>query len=143
MIKENVVHNGTPNKLCYHSFENFDMSSAVDPYIAKQPSPQRELLEQIRDLILKVQPEAKDLMSYGVPACRYQGKTILYAAFKNHIGIYPGPAVIEAFAKELEGYKTSKGAIQFTFSVPLPLLLIEKMIKAVFTQSPPHSHPSG
>jgi uncharacterized protein YdhG (YjbR/CyaY superfamily) len=48
---------------------------------------------------------------------------------KNHIGLYPGAEGVAAFSAELEGYKTSKGAIQLPLSKPIPYDLITKIAK--------------
>jgi len=104
---------------------------SVDEYIAKYPKETQDRLNQIRNLGKKLEPDAKDAFSYGVPALKVDDKVfIIYAAFKNHIGVYPTPIIIESFKKELKDYETSKGAIKFPLSESLPLPLIEKIIKA-------------
>lgn len=67
-------------------------------------------------------------MIYGAPAFKLDGKQILYAAFKEHVGIYPEPEVIDHFKKELENYQTSKGTIKFDLGRSIPYELIEKII---------------
>jgi len=104
------------------------MDEKVSEYINRQPSPQREILIKIRELIVKLIPKAEEKMSYGVPAFRLDGKQILYAAFKNHVGIYPEPEIIKKFKKELENYETSKGTIKFSLDKPIPYGLIEKIV---------------
>ncbi|MEO8712881.1 MAG: DUF1801 domain-containing protein, partial [Parafilimonas sp.] len=54
---------------------------------------------------------------------------VTFAVFKNHIGFYPTPSAIKAFAKSLEKYKTSESSIQFPLDKPLPLPLITKIVK--------------
>jgi uncharacterized protein YdhG (YjbR/CyaY superfamily) len=108
---------------------------SVDEYIRRFPKDVQDRLSEIRILGKKLEPDAKDAFSYGVPALKVDNKTFLiYAAFKNHIGIYPTPMIIESFRKELKDYETSKGAIKFPLSEPLPLPLIEKIIKACLMQ---------
>ncbi|MFA6518134.1 MAG: DUF1801 domain-containing protein [Candidatus Shapirobacteria bacterium] len=104
------------------------MDNKVSEYIAKQKSPQREILMKIRELIARLIPDAEEKMSYGAPAFKLSGKTILYAAFKEHVGIYPEPEIIEYFKKDLKNYKTAKGTIKFDLDNPIPYALIEKII---------------
>ena len=63
----------------------------------------------------------------AVPTYWKKQNLIQFAAFKKHIGLYPGPAAVETFADRLQGYKTSKGTIQFPYDMPLPLDLISKI----------------
>jgi uncharacterized protein YdhG (YjbR/CyaY superfamily) len=107
----------------------------VDEYVKKYPEDVQKKLNQIRNLAKKLEPEATDTFSYGAPAVKADNRIfIIYAAFKNHIGIYPTPIVIESFRKELEDYETSKGTIKFPHDEPLPLPLLEKIIKACLEQ---------
>lgn len=74
--------------------------------------------------------EATEAISYGMPAFKYKGTLVWFAAFSNHCSLFPGASVIKAFTNELEGYKTSKGTIQFPVDKPLPGALVKKMVKA-------------
>lgn len=108
--------------------QKINMDKKVSEYIDKQPSPQKEILIKIRKLIKKLLPNAEEKMSYGAPAFKLDGKQILYAAFKEHIGIYPEPEVIEHFKNDLENCETAKGTIKFDLDKPMPYDLIEKII---------------
>jgi len=106
------------------------MNNEVQAYINKQVSPQKEIIKKIRSLIQKTAPVAIETMSYGVPAFKLNGSNlIVYAAFKNHVGVYPEPETIKVFEKELTNYETSKGAVKFKIDEPIPYSLIEKIIK--------------
>ncbi|MCW1949092.1 MAG: DUF1801 domain-containing protein [Candidatus Shapirobacteria bacterium] len=105
------------------------MDKKVGEYIDRQPLLQKELLNKIRQLIKELIPNAEERMSYGVPAFRLDGKQILYAAFKNHIGFYPEPEIIEKFKKELVNYETTKGTIKFNLDEPIPYDLMRKIIR--------------
>ncbi|MFA4930898.1 MAG: DUF1801 domain-containing protein [Patescibacteria group bacterium] len=105
------------------------MDQVVKQYFTKLQSPQKEILEKVRQTIQKSAPQAKERMSYGVPAFVLKGGSIMYAAFKTHIGLYPEPATIEAFNKELKNYETAKGTIKFPLDEPIPYNLIAKIIK--------------
>lgn len=102
----------------------------VDEYITSFPKDIQKRLIEIRKLIGQTSTEAEESIAYGMPAYKLNGKPLVYfAAFKSHIGFYPTPSGIGPFKKELARYKTSKGAIQFPSSQPLPLELIEKIVK--------------
>ncbi len=86
------------------------------------------ILKKIRETIQKTVPEAEEVISYGMPAFKYHGMLVYFAAFKNHIGFYALPTGNLAFQKELSVYKTGKGSIQFPLSQPMPLELIKKIV---------------
>ena len=120
---------------CGQEFENpeenhhCERQNGIDEYIAAQPKNIRPLLQSIRETIHEAVPEATEKISWRMPTF-WQGKNIIhFAAFKNHIGLYPGPEAIVAFAARLTEYKTSKGAIQLPYDQPLPLLLIAEITK--------------
>ena len=74
--------------------------------------------------------ETTEIISYGIPAFKYEGPLIWFAAFSNHCSLFPGASVIKALKNELEGYKTSKGTIQFPVDKPVSAALVKKMVKA-------------
>ncbi len=105
-------------------------SGNVDNYISDFPEEIQSILEKIRTTIRKAAPGALEMISYGIPAFKFQGKPLVYfAAFKNHIGFYPTPKGIEEFEKELSVYKQGKGSVQFPIDKPIPLKLIGKIVK--------------
>lgn len=101
----------------------------IDSYIVEQPIEVRERLEHIRHAIQTTAPKAEEVISYGMPAFKYHGMLVYFAAFKNHIGFYALPSGNAAFQKELSAYKQGKGSIQFPLDKPLPLALIKKIVK--------------
>ena len=101
----------------------------IDEYIAGFPKHIRELLEVIRVLISHAAPEAEEAISYQMPTFKLKGNLVHFAAFKNHIGLYPTPKVIGVFEKELSLYKSGKGSIQFPLEKPLPKSLITEIVK--------------
>jgi len=100
----------------------------VDAYIAAFSEEKQAMMHQIRELIHEVVLDVEETISWKMPTFRYQGDVIHFAAFKNHIGLYPLPSGIEAFTEELSLYHTTKGAIQFPLGKDLPLDLIRKII---------------
>ena len=101
----------------------------IDEYIKFFPKTTALRLEAIRKIIKKSAPNAKEVISYNMPAFKQNGILIYFAAHENHIGLYPFPSAIKAFEKESQKYKVGKGSIQFPFDKPLPLTLIKKIIK--------------
>lgn len=104
------------------------MNQEVNNYIVKQEKSQKEILTTLRVLIKSLVPQAKEKMSYGVPAFILNNKSLLYAAFKTHYGIYPGPDIINEFKDDLKNYQTSKGTIKFSLEKPIPTDLISKIV---------------
>jgi uncharacterized protein YdhG (YjbR/CyaY superfamily) len=108
----------------------------VDEYLAGVPEPARSTLNKVRTAIrTAVPPGTTETISYGMPAFKHNGVLVWYAAFSNHCSLFPTGAVIEAFKKELKGFSTSKGTIQFSTAKPLPAALVKKMVKARVAQS--------
>ncbi len=101
----------------------------VNEYLMPLTEEVQEILQELRETILKAAPEAEEVISYAMPAYNYHGKLVYFAAWKTHVGFYPTSSGTAAFKKELSAYKTSKGAIQFPLSQPLPLALIAKIVK--------------
>lgn len=101
----------------------------IDEYIACHTPEIQEKLEKIRATIRKAAPKAEEAISYMIPTFKLHGNLVHFAAYKNHIGFYPGAGGIAAFQEELAGYETSKGTVQFSLDKRLPLTLIAKIVK--------------
>jgi uncharacterized protein YdhG (YjbR/CyaY superfamily) len=107
----------------------------VDEYLAGVPEPARSTLNKLRAAIRSAAPPAAtETISYGMPAFRYKGVLVWFAAFSNHCSLFPTASVVEAFKDELEGFSTSKGTIQFPTDKPLPSALVRKLVKARVAQ---------
>jgi uncharacterized protein YdhG (YjbR/CyaY superfamily) len=104
----------------------------VEAYLDTVPEPARTTLEKVRATIRSVVPaEATEGLSYGMPAFRYKGALVAYAAFKDHCSFFPmNASLIDTMKEELRGYRTSKGTLQFPVDKPLPAALVKKMVKA-------------
>jgi uncharacterized protein YdhG (YjbR/CyaY superfamily) len=108
--------------------EEFNQSQLKN-YLDALPPESRKILQALRALIRAAAPGATDSFSYGIPAVRLKGKTLVnYAAWKNHASMYPIAAGISA--EDLTGWRTSKGTVQFPYKKPLPEALIRKLEKA-------------
>src|ERR1700680_4025156 len=102
----------------------------VDEYLANLDQPKRTTLQQLRQTIRSIVPEAEEGIAYGMPAYRLGGKVIAgFAAFKNHLSYLPhSGSVLAEIPGDVAGYVTSKGALQFPIERPLPKALVKKLI---------------
>jgi uncharacterized protein YdhG (YjbR/CyaY superfamily) len=107
----------------------------VDEYFDRLQQPALGALYKMREAIqASVPAQAVEFMSYGIPAFKLKRVLVWYAAFASHCSLFPTNAVIVAFEKDLKGYVTSKGTIQFPLAKPIPVALIKKLVKARVTQ---------
>ena len=107
----------------------------VEEYFAGIPEPARSTLNKLRAAIRSaVPPEATETISYRIPAFKYKGVLVWFAAFSNHCSLFPTAAVVEAFKNKLKGFSTSKGTIHFPIDEPLPVALVKKLVKARVAQ---------
>jgi uncharacterized protein YdhG (YjbR/CyaY superfamily) len=108
------------------------VAKTVDEYLASIPEPAAGTLKHVRKVIRSVVPkETTEVISYGIPMFKFRGMLVGYAAFKEHCSLFPtGSGVLDQFAKELAGHRTSKGTIQFPADKPLPDALIKKIVRA-------------
>lgn len=100
-----------------------------DDYADRFPKEVQQRLHKLRLTIKKAAPQAKETISYGIPAFTLGGLLVWFAAFKNHIGFYPRASAIAAFKRELSAYRSAKGSVQFPFDKPLPLTLVSRIVK--------------
>lgn len=102
---------------------------SVEEYFAALPVKTRKILKEVRKTIKDAAPEAEEVISYNIPAFKLKGVLIWYAAFKEHISLFPKTNAIAKFKKELSTYDVSKGTIKFPLHKKLPLSLISKIVK--------------
>jgi len=99
----------------------------VDGYIASKPEAIRAILSKVRETIRAVAPDASEKISYRMPTF-WQGENLIhFAAFKNHLGVYPGDLGRLPFAEKLAEYRHSRGAIRFPYDRPIPYDLIAEI----------------
>jgi uncharacterized protein YdhG (YjbR/CyaY superfamily) len=102
----------------------------IDAYIEAFHEETRLKLQEVRQAIQKAVPEAEEAWSYQMPTFKLRKKNLAhFAAWKGHLGLYPGPAALEAFKTELSRYNGSKGAVQFPLNEPMPLELIKSIVR--------------
>jgi len=107
----------------------------IDEYIAGFPPEIQEILEKIRLTIRKAAPRAEEAISYMIPTFKLHGNLVHFAAYKTHVGFYPGSGGIESFRDELSAYEVSKGTIRFPLDKPIPFAPIGKIAKFRVTQN--------
>lgn len=101
----------------------------IDEYIGGFPNDVQEILEKIRMTIHKAAPDAKEKISYSMPAFEQNGIVVYFAAYKKHIGLYALPSSYSVFKEALSKYKSGKGSVQFPLDQPMPFDLITKIVK--------------
>src|ERR1700684_3262499 len=111
----------------------------IDDYLANLDEPKRTTLQQLRQTIESIVPNAEQGISYGMPAFRLHGKVIAgFAAFKNHLSYLPhSGSVLAELAGELAGYQKSSGSLRFPVDQPLTPELVEKLIAVRLRQAFP------
>ena len=102
---------------------------SIDEYIGTFPEDIQKLLEEVRATIKAAAPNAEEKISYQMPTFFLNGNLIHFAAFKNHIGLYPTPSGTKAFKRELSIYQGAKGSVRLPIDKPLPLKLISRIVK--------------
>lgn len=112
-------------------------AKTVDEYLNALPLKVQKTLGQVRKAILSACPKAEEIISYRIPAYKYNGRIIIFfAAFKNHCSIYAmGYALIEKFRNSLKNYEISGTTIHFPLDKPLPASLIKKLVEARIKQN--------
>ncbi len=103
---------------------------SIDEYIAACPPESQAYLQQIRKLIHTLVPDAKEKISYQMAAFERNGKNLIhFAGWKKHVSLYPVPAGSEAFERQIAKYAGGKGTVKFPLDEPLPLKLIERVVR--------------
>jgi uncharacterized protein YdhG (YjbR/CyaY superfamily) len=100
---------------------------SITDYINTAPQEARKKLREMRACIRASAPGATESLKWGMPAFSYRRILVAFAAWKHHIGFYPTPSGVRAFANDLSKFVTAKGSIQFPLEKPLPRPLIRKI----------------
>jgi uncharacterized protein YdhG (YjbR/CyaY superfamily) len=101
----------------------------IDSYISQFPADVQAILEKVRATIHHAAPEAKETISYLMPAFRQHGILVYFAAWKKHIGMYPPISGDKTLEKAIARYAGPKGNLHFPLDEPIPYLLIERIVK--------------
>ena len=107
-------------------------SKTIDEYLARVNADYRGALRKIREAIRAAAPKAEESISYGIPAFRLNGRSLVFfGAWANHCAFYPGSsATLKKFRNELSDFQTSKGTLRFSPDKPLPVALVKRLVKA-------------
>lgn len=104
--------------------------TSISEYVSTLPENAQEAMGEIIATIKANVPDAEEHISYNMPAFKVHGEYFIhFSAWKNHIGMYPIPAGNEAFQKQIEPYRSAKSSLNFPLAQPMPIKLIEKVIK--------------
>ena len=101
----------------------------IDAYIAGFPPAVQRVLQQVRATIAAAAPGARETIKYRLPTFVQDGILVHFGAFKTHIGLYALPTAHAKFQRELAGYRSGKGSVQFPLDQPMPLALITRMVQ--------------
>ena len=105
------------------------LMTVIDEYLQNVEPKQKAELEKIRAFVHDQVPEAEEVISYGMPAFKYKGNYLIgFAAFKDHMSVFPTPEPIEALKDDLRDFQTSKGTVLFTLEHPLSLEAVGKLV---------------
>jgi uncharacterized protein YdhG (YjbR/CyaY superfamily) len=102
--------------------------ASIDEYIASAPFEAQSILEKIRRIVRDAAPEAQEIISYRMPAFRLHGILVYFAAFKNHVGLYPPVSGDAKLEKALRPYAGPKGNLKFPLDRPIPYGLIKRVV---------------
>jgi uncharacterized protein YdhG (YjbR/CyaY superfamily) len=102
---------------------------SIRDYIQAEPPKPRAALKKIYAIVKKAAPRAGEKLAWGMPTLTLEGNLVHFAAFKNHLSLFPGPNAIERFGPQLKKYVTSRGTIQFPYDQALPVGLITRIVK--------------
>ncbi len=103
--------------------------ATVAEYIAAAAPEAKSKLREMRALIAAAAPGATQSLKWSMPSFSYGRILVTFAAFKRHIGFFPTPSAVRAFASQLDRYKHASGSIQFPLDKPLPKALITRITK--------------
>jgi uncharacterized protein YdhG (YjbR/CyaY superfamily) len=101
----------------------------IDGYISQFPADVQAILQKVRTTISSAAPEAKETISYLMPAFKLHGMLVYFAAWEKHIGLYPPICGNKTLEKAVARYAGPKGNLQFPLDELIPYGLIERIVK--------------
>jgi uncharacterized protein YdhG (YjbR/CyaY superfamily) len=103
--------------------------TTIDEYIAGYPPEVQAILKKVRSTIKAAAPDAVEAIKYQIPTFVLNGNLVSFAAYKQHIGLYPVPAGTQKFQKAVAVYQTAKSTLRFPLDEPIPYDLISRLVK--------------
>lgn len=101
----------------------------IDEYIMNARPEVQAVLQKLRSVIREAAPGATEKISWRMPTFTLHGILVQFAAFKHHIGLYPGLEAINTFENESTAYKGTKGSLHLPIQEPLPYELVSRIVK--------------
>lgn len=129
MIRESTEKDETPRTFPGDSMAKPQKPKDIDGYISQFPADVQAILEKVRATIRHAAPEAKETISYLMPAFKLHGMLVYFAAWEKHIGLYPPISGDKALEEAVARYAGPKGNLQFPLDEPIPYDLIERIVK--------------
>jgi len=99
-----------------------------DAYCRAFPRRVQDVLKRIRAAVRRVAPQAEETISYRMPAFKQQGVLLYFAAFREHIGVYPPVRGDAALSETLAPFAGEKGNLRFPLDAPMRYDLIERIV---------------
>ena len=103
--------------------------TTIDEYIAEFPREVQAILKKLRTTIRSAAPGAEEAIKYGMPTMVLKGIMLSYAAYREHLAIYPAPVGNAAFQQALAPYRSGKSTVRFALDQPIPYPLITKLVE--------------
>jgi uncharacterized protein YdhG (YjbR/CyaY superfamily) len=103
--------------------------ATVDDYIAASAKAVQSILRKLRTTIRRAVPQATEFISYRMPAYKLNGMIMYFAAFKQHIGVFPPVRGAVALVKAVKPFVGPKGNLRFPVAKPMPYSLIARIAK--------------
>ncbi len=108
----------------------------VQEYLDSFPDDVGDVLRRVQDRIRAAAPGADEVISYGIPTLRLEGRSLIhFAGWKEHVSIYPVPDDVSILEPEIDRYVAGRGTLRFPLSEPMPLELIEKVAHLLVEQN--------
>jgi uncharacterized protein YdhG (YjbR/CyaY superfamily) len=102
--------------------------ATIDEYIGSLPDDVQAVVEEIRRRARRAAPDADEVISYNIPTLKIGGRAVLYfAAWKQHIAVYPVPDTDDDLERELKPYRAVRSTLRFPLREPMPYDLIERV----------------
>lgn len=109
--------------------KKFKPPADIDDYISRFAPEVQAILQQVRETIRRAAPDAEEVISYQMPAFRQHGMLVYFAAWKEHIGLYPPISGDTALEQAAARYAGPKGNLQFPLHKPIPYKLIQRIVQ--------------
>jgi uncharacterized protein YdhG (YjbR/CyaY superfamily) len=102
--------------------------ASIDDYIGSFPDETAVVLSELRRVAHRGVPGAREAITYDIPTLTLEGRNVIhFAAWKQHVSVYPVPAGDDAYERRVAPYRSGKGTAKFPLDQPVPYDLVEQM----------------